>query len=710
MVVYNIIEKNKKMKKIAIALLLLIPMFATAQSGISVGSFYKSENDLKAREAKVKDINNKLCALLIIETTEKGFKFEANGVNSTEQKDGEIWVFLSPRSRFITIKHEVLGTLRDYEFPETIESGEVYIMKLIHGSTRYIIEEAVTEQHLVIRTQTQGAKIFINDEYVGDKEGTKLLSITEEHTYRVEAPMYHAKTGTVRLSADSKTELEVDLMPAFGYLQVNTVPDNVDIEIDGKTYRTPTITLTLESGTYTIKAFKKMYKSMTKQAVVEDGDTNIVNITLQPNFATLVVNASDNEAGIYIDGIFVSNNTCSKKLEAGKHKIEVKKDRHRSYTKTIDLENGMNITENIPALTPLYGKLNITTNPSGAEIVIDGKSYGTTPNIIQKILVGEHTVTFTKEGYSALTKTIKIEEGKIADYSFDMPLGNLVNIMTNIDGAKLYVNGKFVGESPKELRLPFGRCIIDAEYNGVKVSEELIVSDSEKQNVTLLLNKDILVESNKNNVKIYVNGDTTSSGTAPIKLTLPLGKHSISANYKGEVITKDINMADDNIPSIMFKYRAKRFITADYSYTLDPGIHKYGLTYGIAGTYFGVYFGLGSTFNFGDITFLKDNENIFYTGESSQTIFSGNIGMMLGKRSFYWRLGAECDYAMTFWQKADYNWINSSNGFYLKPTMGFQIMKKYFVFSLDVIAPYYLDSYYNEILCWGAKVGLGIKF
>jgi len=96
---------------------------------ITIEDFQKLDRDMSARTANMRDINGELCALLKIETTEKGFHFQGL-VERTEQKVGEIYVYISPGMRFMTIKHPDFGMLRNYEFPQTIESGVVYRMKL----------------------------------------------------------------------------------------------------------------------------------------------------------------------------------------------------------------------------------------------------------------------------------------------------------------------------------------------------------------------------------------------------------------------------------------------------------------------------------------------------------------------------------------------------------------------------------------------------
>ena len=117
-----------KLKYLLVALLML-PLAGMAQE-IKIEDFQKLERDMSARTAKVKDVNGDLCALLKIETTEKGFEFSGCNIEKTEQKTGEIWLFASPGVKFITIKHKDFGVLRNYQFPQSIESGVVYQIKL----------------------------------------------------------------------------------------------------------------------------------------------------------------------------------------------------------------------------------------------------------------------------------------------------------------------------------------------------------------------------------------------------------------------------------------------------------------------------------------------------------------------------------------------------------------------------------------------------
>ena len=251
----------------------------------------------------------------------------------------------------------------------------------------------------------------------------KLLSLYEDHTYRVEAPLYHSKEGVARLNENEKTELQVDLEPAFGYLRISTKPESgAEIEINGKLIegKTPLTSDKLPSGNYTIQAFKPMYKSTPKEVQLREGETLEVSIDLIPTFANTEIICQDKDADIYIDEQFKTKGVFKDILTQGKYRLKVVKPSYRTFSKEIDIVSGKPFVEKVPNLEPIYGKLNIDSNPFDADIYIDGKSYGKTPNQISKVLIGQHSLSLKKEGYAELQATIEIAEGKISTYNFTM--------------------------------------------------------------------------------------------------------------------------------------------------------------------------------------------------------------------------------------------------------------------------------------------------
>ncbi|MEE1020397.1 MAG: PEGA domain-containing protein [Bacteroidales bacterium] len=411
------------MKKSLFLICFVLLGFLSFSQNISVSSFRCLENDINARTSKVTDQNGDLCALIILNTPVQGFEFSGCSIETTEQKTGEIWLFVSPGVKFITIKHRDLGSLRNYPFPMSIKSGTTYEMVLKTAKITQIVEESVTEQYLIIKSNTENANIFINNEFEGASPVRKYLPIAKEHTYRVEAPLYHTESGSVKLNSEDKTTLQIDLKPAFGYLKVNTTPENgAKISINGEFQEgsTPLTSKKLKSGVYSVQALKPMYKSAPVEVHVQDGKTTEININLIPTFAQAEITCQDQDAEIYIDGEKKANGSFKGQLDEGTHQLEVRKQSHRTLKKTINVLSGQTLRENIEKLQAINGKLNLDSNPFEAEIYIDAKHYGQTPMQIPNLLIGEHNLQLKKEGFKDFSTKINIEENKIAQYTFTL--------------------------------------------------------------------------------------------------------------------------------------------------------------------------------------------------------------------------------------------------------------------------------------------------
>ena len=433
------------MKKSLFLICFVLLGFLAFSQNISVSSFRCLENDINARVSNIRDQNGELCALIILNTPVQGFEFSGCSIETTQQKTGEIWLFVSPGVKFITIKHRDLGSLRNYPFPQSIKSGTTYEMVLKTVKNPPTTEESVTEQYLIIKSNTENANIFINNEFEGASPVRKYLPIAKEHTYRVEAPLYHTESGSVKLNSEDKTTLQIDLKPAFGYLKVNTTPENgAKISINGEFQEgsTPLTSKKLKSGVYSVQALKPMYKSAPVEVHVQDGKTTEVNINLIPTFAQAEITCQDQDAEIYIDGEKKANGSFKGQLDEGTHQLEVRKQSHRTLKKTINVISGQTLRENIEKLQAINGKLNLDSNPFEAEIYIDAKHYGQTPMQIPNLLIGEHNLQLKKEGFKDFSTKIKIEENKTAQYTFTLqekPKFTEYKLLKNLIGHSGYV-------------------------------------------------------------------------------------------------------------------------------------------------------------------------------------------------------------------------------------------------------------------------------
>ncbi|MBO7201333.1 MAG: PEGA domain-containing protein [Bacteroidales bacterium] len=370
----------------------------------------KDVTDTKASKFSKKDYSGNTCGLILLGMVIPDAKFEGDIIH-TEYKDGEWWIYMSPGANWLTIKTQYYRPLL-LEFDDPIETRVTYRMAIDKPDTDSRKKNIITNQYLVISTTVSTARIYIDGEYVGNKEVEKLLSIGVNHTYRIEAPMYYSEEGNVILSDEKKTELNISLKPAFGYLSISTLPANAKVEINGKTHTSPLENLQLTSGEYTVFIYEEMYKEHRKDILIKDGETTNISVDLEPNFALAIITTKDRNADIYIDGERKGKDKWKGQLSVGDHKVEIKKQSHKTYDEIITSKAGDEIEKLMPSLEPIVGVLNVTSTPTKAKILIDGKDYGTTPSMLANVLVGERIVEISKDGYETKLEKVMIEENK----------------------------------------------------------------------------------------------------------------------------------------------------------------------------------------------------------------------------------------------------------------------------------------------------------
>ena len=385
-----------------------------AQNRIVVDSFKVLETDLDANVvAPKKDQNGDKCAIIKVVTSQTGFSWDIGmlGIVSSEYKNGEYWIYVPHSAEYLTIKHQQLGVLR-YDLKIPIEKATVYEMRLITGQVTRTIVEDIPGQYLVITTEPMDANVFIDDEFAGKGNYEAKLK-PGSHTYRVEAPLYVTEAGKVVIS-DAKKEIVVKLKPNFGTIEVSTSPEpGAAVFIDGKniSQTTPCKSESLLVGEHKVTVEKEWFQPETKMVKVSVGQTTTVDFTLKPTFAEVTFKLPDG-ASLYVDGDKKQTGNGKVRLKKGIHAVEARQDSHHPEMKDIEVVAGEDQTVTLQPV-PIYGSLDVKTNPRGAKIILNGKGYGkTTPDVFNNLLIGNYQIMIDLDKYQSISKSVTIEEGK----------------------------------------------------------------------------------------------------------------------------------------------------------------------------------------------------------------------------------------------------------------------------------------------------------
>lgn len=425
------------MKRILLVIFTLISLNAFSQLQVKEGSFKYVPGGVIDNKAEYTDGNDLPMALIKISTEnipeQERMRLVFVGNRATQiikkPKTGSMWIYISAESAtFIDIRHPDYGTYK-YYLPEELCDYCVYEMVLQYiNPNAYQGPEKPNINYLIISSDQENAEIFIDDEYVGDGEVSKTLSIGTTHTWRIECKYYHTESGSVSITDGDAVVVEKTMRPAYGFLDIETRPENgaivyVNNERVGKT---PFKTDKLTSGEYAVKVVKEMYKQAEQKFTVVDGQTTKAVLNMTPNFVNVTIN-TDAESDIYLDNEYKGKGTWKGRLPEGTHYVEARKASHETSSKNVNIVLGEDVTITIDAPRAICGFLNVNSDPMRAEIYIDGKHHGQTPKIITDLLVGNHELKLVKQGYAVLKKTITIAEGETLNLKETLASANSQN-------------------------------------------------------------------------------------------------------------------------------------------------------------------------------------------------------------------------------------------------------------------------------------------
>ena len=141
------------------------------------------------------------------------------------------------------------------------------------------------------------------------------------------------------------------------------------------------------------------------------------NLVAQTAKIPIEIHIKDKEAVISIDGTPYPGGKGKQlyniEVSSGKHTISATKTSHTVVSKTVNVSS-TNYASRIVQLAspkPIYGAIEVTSEPMELEVILDNKPTGKrTPCIIDSILIGNHSISLENVGYKKYVKTVVVED------------------------------------------------------------------------------------------------------------------------------------------------------------------------------------------------------------------------------------------------------------------------------------------------------------
>lgn len=297
--------------------------------------------------------------------------------------------------------------------PKYFQSNEVSIS--LEPNKVYLIDAELKELITIfVQSNVEGAAVYVDDTYKGKTDQHHMLKVSElepgTHTIKVKHGAYESvEQCEVNISS---TAFRVDVSNPTLKQQIvefKVEPSHATVYVDGKPLpsRNGTAMTTLYSGSYKYRITAEKYFEQSDTFTVADQAVEKV-IKLKADDAAVVISSSE-ESQIWVDGELKGDSPWSGRLFAGEHILEARKANHRptSISQTILSRQGDGQRYELAAPTPILANLRVLSEPAQADVSIDGIHIGQTP-LTDKILIGEHTLLISKNGYVSWQQKISI--------------------------------------------------------------------------------------------------------------------------------------------------------------------------------------------------------------------------------------------------------------------------------------------------------------
>ena len=350
------------MKKL-IALLMLAACFAWGRSQeLTINTIAPAIFDATANSPATerKDLNGELCALIKVQLPLEGAEFLGNTVGETANHAGEYWVYVIDGTRELHLHQKLVKPLVIY-FPD-------FGIKGVEGGVTYIAD----------------------------------LSVPKE------------LWGTAGAAAAPARLTE-------NFLVLNVTPPNAKVFIGGqeKMVSEGICSVLLKAGTHAVRVEASGYQTEEFQATI--GDEKVVrDVSLRSTMATLTVRSATSGARILLNGNAVGTGSWTGSIMPDTYLVELKKEGYRPAERRVTL--AMNATETLdfPGLEAITGDIIVSSTPHGATIELDGRTVGTTPEVLSSIPVGTHTLRLTRSGYESSTSSVTVSESAPANLALTL--------------------------------------------------------------------------------------------------------------------------------------------------------------------------------------------------------------------------------------------------------------------------------------------------
>ena len=366
------------------------------------------------------------------------------------------------------------------------DSNEVSLN--LEGNKEYRLSAQLNIAYpIFIKSNVAEAEVYIDNEYKGHTNDRYTLIVKDiqpgRHTLKIKYGT-EVKEQDIEVTSNN-LDFDIGLSTKASLPQIiefSVEPANATVYINDTPYsaqRDGVVIIALNKGTYDYRVSADMYHDERGSLTVTDSTVS-KSIRLKPAYGWIEIGATSLLSGaqIYIDNEYAGTAPLkSRDLASGEHTLRVIQDMYLPYEEVIIITDNKTLTFNTAPLIADYATVTLSAG-TGCHIYVDGEHKGIT-SWTGRLASGSYTFEARKENHRTTTRDVTISVEPTEQYyklTPPTPIVGTISVTGAPSRTKVYVDNKFVGETPLTYNVIIGEHEIVAKAEGYR---------SKKQSVTI---------------------------------------------------------------------------------------------------------------------------------------------------------------------------------------------------------------------------------
>jgi formylglycine-generating enzyme required for sulfatase activity len=328
-------------------------------------------------------------------------------------------------------------------------------------------------------------------------------------------------------------------------VSVRTEPTAANVDIEGTV---PAVRfgdrVLLRPGAYLIKASQPGYAPAQLKVQVTQAPNQQFALKLAKLPGRVRVDVPS-AARVTVDGKELGPAPGEFEIAAGSHSIAIAAERYQPFSGQVDVTGEGKSQVYKPALVPAWADVSVTSEPAGAQLLVNGEPRGVTP-LTTEILAGNHPLELRLQGFKPWTTDIQVKANeplKVGPVRLGLPDGHLA-IKSEPAGAGVSVAGVYRGQTPLTLDLSpdIAHTVVLTLPGYEAATRPVSLSPGETRPLSVPLSGifgEVAVQAQPADAQVFVDGKPV--GTANQTLKLVSTTHDVEirkagfVNYKASI-------------------------------------------------------------------------------------------------------------------------------------------------------------------------------